>query len=175
MKEQAQTHSQEKIQSEISALSTLLDSFLNTHSLSFEELLHLLKERHQQRTPIMIPSSIFRDEKLGIMESITKYLKEEFKLSYHNIGQLLHRDDRVVWVTYNNALKKRKERLLVFEPNHWLPLSIFTDISKGPLQSIVAYLKDNTSLSFKQIGDLLARDNRVIWSVYNKKAGGKKR
>ena len=57
----------------------------------------------------VIPSCILRDKKLGIIESITKYLKEEFKLSYHQVALLLKRDDRVVWVTYNKAIKKKKQ------------------------------------------------------------------
>lgn len=169
MKERVNPPSQEKVQQELDALSTLLDSFLLSSKLSFEELLHLLKEKHEKKTPLMIPSAIFRDGELGIMESVVKYLKEEFHLTYHQIAVLLKRDDRVVWATYNNALRKRKEKLQPMGKNAWLPLSIFSDGAKGPLEAIAVYLRDSASMSFKDIGILLNRDNRVIWTVYNKR------
>ncbi len=169
MKAHQQAISPEKMQQELDALSTLLGSFLSANKLSFEELLHLLKEKHEKKTPLMIPSAILRDGELGIMESVVKYLKEEFNLTYHQIAVLLKRDDRVIWATYNNSLKKRKEKLQASGPNVWLPLSIFSDCGKGPLEAISVYLKDSASMSFKRIGDLLNRDNRVIWTVYNKR------
>ncbi len=169
MKERPKHISQEKIQQELDALSTLLDSFTRSNSFSFEELLHLLREKHEKKTPVMIPSAILRDGTLGIMESIVKYLKEEFHLTYHQIAILLKRDDRVIWATYNNSLRKRKEKLQPIGENVWLPISIFLDDKKGPLESIAVYLKDSALLSFKQIGTLLNRDNRVICTVYSKR------
>ena len=35
------------------------------------------------------------------------------------------------------------------------------------LGSVVKYLKENTGLSYKKIGDLLKRDQRNIWQAYN--------
>ena len=157
------------MQNELDALSTLLDSFLLSSKISFEELLHLLKEKNEKKTPMMIPSAILTDGELGIMESAVKYLKEEFHLTYHQIAVLLKRDDRVIWATYNNALKKHKEKLVISGPNVWLPTSIFTDAEKGPLEAVSLYLKNSASMSFKEIGNLLNRDNRVIWTVCNRK------
>ena len=169
MKRKEDTPSQEKFQQEIDALSTIIGSFLESNRLSLEELTSILKEKQAKKTPLMVPSSILRDGKLGIMEAVVKYLKEEFHLTYHHIAVLLRRDDRVIWATYNHALRKRKEKLQPSEPNVWLPLSIFADPEKGPLEAISLYLKDSASLSFKEIGELLNRDNRVIWTVYNKR------
>jgi hypothetical protein len=169
MKEPSKQSPHDKLQRELDALSTLLESFLSSHRLSFEELLHLLKEKHEKKTPLMVPSAILRDGKLGIMEAVVKYLKEEFHLSYHDIAVLLKRDDRVVWTTYNNALRKRKEKLSVSGENVWLPLSVFADPQRGPLEAVAIYLKDSAAMSFKEIGQLLNRDNRVIWSVYHRR------
>jgi hypothetical protein len=53
-----------------------------------------------------IPTSIFLDRTISVLEAITKYLKEERNLTYHQIAVLLNRDDRTVWTCYNRAKKK---------------------------------------------------------------------
>ncbi len=169
MKRKEGAPSQQKFHHEIDALSTVIASFLESNKLPLEELIRILKEKQKQKTPLMIPSSILRERKLGIMEAVVKYLKEEFHLTYHQVAVFLRRDDRVIWATYNNALRKHKEKLQPSEPNVWIPLPVFSDPEKGPLEAVSIYLKDSSSMSFKQIGDLLSRDNRVIWTVYNKR------
>ena len=54
-----------------------------------------------------IPTSIFLDRTISVLEAITKYLKEEKNLTYHQIAILLNRDDRTIWTCYNRAKKKR--------------------------------------------------------------------
>ncbi|GAF99559.1 unnamed protein product, partial [marine sediment metagenome] len=53
-----------------------------------------------------IPSYIFKDRTLSVLEAIVKYLKEERMLSYHEIAVLLKRDDRTIWTVYNRVKKK---------------------------------------------------------------------
>jgi hypothetical protein len=53
-----------------------------------------------------IPTSIFLDRTISVLEAITKYLKEEKNLTYHQIAVLLNRDDRTIWTCYNRAKKK---------------------------------------------------------------------
>ena len=55
---------------------------------------------------VNIPSYIFKDRKLSVLEAIVKYLKEERQLSYHEIAVLLKRDDRTIWTVYNRVKKK---------------------------------------------------------------------
>ncbi|RJQ17200.1 hypothetical protein C4573_04065 [Candidatus Woesearchaeota archaeon] len=55
-----------------------------------------------------IPSSIFQDRALKVLEILVEYLKEERALSYHEIAVLLNRDDRTIWTVYQRAKKKRK-------------------------------------------------------------------
>lgn len=161
--------SQDKLNNELNAINTFIENFIDKHNISFQEVFELLRQKREKEKLTLIPSFIFRGRKLGILESATKYLKEEFKLRYHQIAVLLKRDDRVVWVTYNKAVKKKKDRFTVEEPNVWLPVSIFTDKNFGPLESIVIYLHDKVNLSFNEIAKLLNRDNRTVWAVYNKK------
>lgn len=55
---------------------------------------------------INIPSYIFKDRNLSVLEVIATYLKEERMLSYHEIAVLLKRNDRTIWTVYNRVKKK---------------------------------------------------------------------
>ena len=57
-----------------------------------------------------IPSSIFLDRSISVLEAIVEYLKDEKKMSYHEIGVLLNRDDRTIWTCYNRVQKKRGKK-----------------------------------------------------------------
>ena len=61
-----------------------------------------------QRAPsLMIPSFVFKDRRLKVLEVLVEYLKENHNLNYHEIAILLNRDDRTIWTVYQRALKKR--------------------------------------------------------------------
>ncbi len=53
-----------------------------------------------------IPVRMFRDTRLSVLEAIVVFLKEEFRLSYHEIAMLLKRDDRTIWTVHERAGKK---------------------------------------------------------------------
>ncbi|MFH1770128.1 MAG: hypothetical protein ABH828_01075 [archaeon] len=57
---------------------------------------------------LKIPSTIFRDRSLAVLEAAVEYLKDEKKLSYHEIAQALNRDDRTIWTVYYRAKQKRR-------------------------------------------------------------------
>lgn len=55
-----------------------------------------------------LPSYIFRDRSLSVLEAMVEYLKEKENLTFHRIAKLLNRDDRTIWTCYDRAKKKRK-------------------------------------------------------------------
>ena len=55
---------------------------------------------------IPIPSSIFTDRSVSVLEAMVRYLKEKKNLTYHEIAVLLNRDDRTIWTVYQRAKKK---------------------------------------------------------------------
>ncbi len=59
---------------------------------------------------IVIPSSIFRDRKLSVLEAMTEYFKEKKDLRYSEIALLLNRDERTIWTSYKRAKEKRKKK-----------------------------------------------------------------
>ena len=147
-------------------LKLAVDDIKERYNLAPNEILSLLEEKKVSKE-ILIPVSIFEVD-LSALEAICKYLKEELELSYSKIASLLNRDSRTIWTTYNNAVKKRKEKLSAKESKFFIPVSIFTDRKFGVLEAIVGYLKDNFNLRYSEIAVLLNRDERNIWAVYSR-------
>ena len=57
---------------------------------------------------MLIPSSIFRDRSLKVLEVLVAYLKDQKQLTFHEIAVLLNRDDRTIWTVYSRVKKKQK-------------------------------------------------------------------
>ena len=124
--------------------------------------------RHKYLT---VPSSIFLDRELAPLESISEYLKEKKSLTYHEIAVLVGRDDRTIWTCYNRSQKKRAvtpKKAARPEKVINIPLDIFKNRTFAPLESMTAHLKDAVNLSFHEIAVLLNRDDRTIWTCYNR-------
>lgn len=140
--------------------------------LSRDEKLKLLSKlleefaKEEKIEELNVPVSIF-NEKLGSLESIVKYLKEELKLSNKKIGKLLNRDNRTIWTIYNNAKKKRPLKLDI-KANMFVPLKILKPRKLSVLESIVYYLKKHYDLNYHEIAVHLKRDDRTIWTVYQR-------
>ena len=67
------------------------------------------KKRPKTPSNIWIPSNVLRDNSISVLEAIIEFLKEKKGLTYHEIGELINRDERNVWTVYNRAKKKRKK------------------------------------------------------------------
>jgi len=59
---------------------------------------------------LSIPSSVFQNRNLSVLEAMVVYLKEDKSLKYSEIAKLLNRDDRTIWTVYNRAKKKRDDK-----------------------------------------------------------------
>ena len=119
-----------------------------------------------EREEIFIPLSIF-NKKLSSLEVISKYLFENRHLSLKKISELLNRSNRNIWNSYNRSKKKFSEELAVKE-SILIPISILRNLDFTLLEIIVSYLKENLELSYHKIAVLLQRDDRTIWTVYNR-------
>jgi hypothetical protein len=51
-----------------------------------------------------------------------------------------------------------------------IPLSIVCDRKVSIFETIVEYMKDHYGLTYHEIAVLLNRDDRTIWTVYNRAA-----
>lgn len=56
---------------------------------------------------VLIPSTIFLDRNISVLEAVVEYLKDKKEMSYHEMAVLLNRDDRTIWTCYNRVQKKR--------------------------------------------------------------------
>jgi len=66
-------------------------------------------EKRPERSIVLVPSSIFKNRQLAVLESLVCYLAETESMSYHEIASLLNRDDRTIWTVYQRTLKKRSQ------------------------------------------------------------------
>lgn len=153
-------------------LKTFISHLKYEHKLTSEQIAELFGKRIHRKD--LLPISIFDNNELSCLETIVKYLKEEFKLRFHEIALLLNRNDRTIWTTYNNAVRKRKEKLSVKESKFFIPVSVLTNRKFSVLESIAHYLKNNFNLRYSEIAALLNRDERNIWTVYNRAMKKKK-
>ncbi|MDP4012450.1 MAG: hypothetical protein Q8R00_02485, partial [Candidatus Nanoarchaeia archaeon] len=74
--------------------------------LSKDDLIKLLirfaphmgeKELPNKQEHETVPISVFNNKELSALETICKYLKENKHYNYHEIAQLLNRNDRTIW------------------------------------------------------------------------------
>lgn len=148
----------------------LVEHFLSQYSE--EQLIDLLSKQLEQKISepkTGIPVEIF-SKNLTPFESLVKFLKENKKHKYSEIGKLLSRDQRTIWSTYNRAQKKLKDTFSS-ESDFLIPLEIF-DSKKSIFESLVIFLHDSQNQKFSEIAKILNKDPRTIWTTYNR---GKKK
>lgn len=151
----------------------LLDtlSYLKRQGLSPEKIIELVSKslKVAVKEEIKVPISVFNNDYLSSLENIVKYLRENLLLSFRQIGELTNRNEIALAVTYRNARKKMPAKFVVTEISPYsIPVSILKDRNISVLENIVAYLKDTFGLAYHKIAVLLNRDDRTIWTVYQR-------
>ena len=150
----------ERIEKDFSKLEEL-------HSLSFDEILRVLKRRHEDRKNKSIPVSIFNNKKLSGLEAVVKFLKEKQGLNYKEIAFLLNRNYDPIAITYRRA-KRELSGSLDYSSEENIPIEIFCNKKLSVLENITHYLKDSLNLRLSEIASILNRDDRTIWTVYSR-------
>ncbi|HII72777.1 TPA: hypothetical protein HA265_08530 [Candidatus Woesearchaeota archaeon] len=74
--------------------------------------------------------------------------------------------------TISNTEKKSLKEESVEERTVVVPVTIFRDRTLAPLEAVSVFLKDNEGKTYHEIAALLNRDDRTIWTCYNR---GKKK
>jgi DNA-directed RNA polymerase specialized sigma24 family protein len=120
----------------------------------------LLREKE-----ILIPLSIIQNN--SSLESIVLYLKDVVGLKFSEIARILNRDQRTVWVTYNNSKRKNIKQILS-KNTIFIPSNIFSSRKFSILETIVLHLKTNENMTFTQIAESLGKNYRTIWTVYRR-------
>ena len=145
----------------VEMFSQITERLKQKYNYSNEEIFRLWDNENT----ISIPIAIFSG-KLSPAECLTKYLKENLDLSYHQISELIGRNERSIWANYKRAVKKMP---WPFEINDSLsvPASIFKS-DKSILEALVFYLKDIKKLRNKKIAQILNKNSANIWTVYQR-------
>ncbi len=122
--------------------------------------------------PIEIPPTIF-STRLAPAESLVKFLKEERGMTYHTIGESIHRDERGIWGTYRRATRKMPGQPIheMIDPARkeaaGIPLSAFSDRNKSILQAVVENLRSR-GMRICEIARLLKKSYSTISTTLRK-------
>ncbi|MFC1723858.1 hypothetical protein ACFL0V_06990 [Nanoarchaeota archaeon] len=154
---------------DLQQLRLLLEKISQTHGLAKEEVLDMVEYE--------IPVSIYT-KKLSPLETSVKYLKENLNLGFPRIAELLGRSRKTVWQAYANAAKKVSRPFKVKDTRYKVPISVLNSETKlSVLEATVKFVKEEYGLTYRDIGQLIQRDERTIWTVYQRalKKGDTKR
>lgn len=144
------------------------------HGYSEKQVKEILSRKKED---YLLPATIFSLKELSAFESVVKYLRENQGLSFKRVCELTGRSYTAVYTTYSKANKKYSGTIDAINTEIVIPLSILKERKLSVLESIVKHLKERYDLTLHKIGEILGRDDRTIWTVYDrakKKIGGKK-
>jgi len=145
----------------IDIFSQITERLKQKYNYSDEEIFRISNNENV----LLIPVTIFSG-KLSPAEALAKFLKENYELSYHEISQLIGRNERSIWANYRRAVKKMPWRFEIKE-SIAVPVSIFNS-EKSILEALVFYLKDVKKLQNKKVAQLLNKKPTNIWTVHNR-------
>jgi len=153
---------QEKIA--LDTIKNILKHITEKYNITGEDVLNII---YEHKRFLSIPISIFCKE-LSPLESVVKFLKEVYKQNFSEIAITLNRDQTTIWITYHNSIRKKKEEFKAEEALYWIPISIFKERKLSILELVSEFLKEQYHLSYHEIAVLLKRNDRTIWTVYQR-------
>ena len=146
----------------------ILHLLKNTYKISDQDLLKLLLEAQEKLSEKeKFPLNII-NEKLTVLESLVKYLREQKNYTLHECAEILGRNEKNLWHAYHSATQKVPSPLRGEASSIFVPLDIFSDEKLSPQEALVFYLKENEKMTLHMIAKLLFRDDRTIWTAYTR-------
>jgi DNA-directed RNA polymerase specialized sigma24 family protein len=122
----------------------------------------------EKEADLSVPVEVF-SQGLNVVESLTKYLKEDKKKSFADIAKLLNKKENTVWLNYERAHSKMAERLIIpAKPAIIIPISALVSDNHNLLESIVIYLRDAKGLSNKEVASMLKTSEVVTSAAYHR-------
>ena len=141
--------------------------------LDFKRLLNELSAQYKvtpedllKAATLKIPISLFSTG-LSSLEIVSKYLIENKKMPLSFAAAITGRSRQGIWQAYNHAVRKCPAFFTPEESSHDFPVTILNQ-SLSSLESIVSYLKAERKISYAEIARLLHRDQRTVWTVYQR-------
>ena len=144
-------------------------NYLKAQGFSTEEIINLVDQSLRALPKeVIVPISVFKNDYLSALETIVKYSRENLLLSFKQIASLTNRNHVALAVTYRNAKKKLTKKFVEEISPYSVPVSILKNRNLSVLENIVSYLKDTFNLTYHKIALLLNRNDRTIWTVYQR-------
>ena len=153
-------------------------NYLKKSGLSSQAIVELVSKllKVPVEEEVKVPISVFDNDKLSSLETIVKYLRENLLLSFKQIASLTNRNNVSLAVSYRNAKKKLSAKFVVEEVSPYsLPVKILQNRKLSVLENVVSYLKDTFGLTYHKIALLLNRNDRTVWTVYQRALKKRKR
>jgi len=151
-------------QKDIEKLKITLDQFSEKYRLSssdivklFESLVKLFESKDH------LPLSIFND-RLSPFETVVKFMRENLNKKFKEISLLLNKDVSASWTAYRNAAKKYPEKFTYSPSKYDIPLKDLHSSKLSLLELISSHLKEKFNLNFHEIGKILHRNEKTIWT-----------
>ena len=146
---------------DVERLKSEIERFSKKYRISFSDFSKLFeKEKY-------LPISIFND-KLSPFETVVKFFRENKEIKFREISGLLNKDVSACWLAHQNAKRKSPKKLIYSSSKYDIPIKELHSDKLSLLELISAYLKDQFKLSFHDIGEMLHRNERTIWTAYNR-------
>jgi len=137
---------------------------LRERGISPENALKLAQMRTAARG---IPVSVF-NSKLGALESIVKYMREELFLDYPTIASMLERNAGPIGVTYRRSVLKLKSRLDT-SSKEIIPYEALRANKTGlSIFEGLAYHLAKQGHDWHEIARMLHRHDKTVWTVLDR-------
>jgi len=120
------------------------------------------KNKKKQKSQRKHKTEIINDNLIISLNLLSKEIKQEYSKEKQEIIILLAKEIKKKYKLNNQEIVQ-----LIETEKQEIPLSIFK-YDSGALESICRYMKENLNMRYKEISDLLQRNERTIWVAYNK-------
>jgi hypothetical protein len=72
-----------------------------------DEISEILVSKKLSMPIVDIPSTVFQDRSLSVLEVMVEYLRDKKQMKFSKISELINRNERTVWTVYRRAKLKR--------------------------------------------------------------------
>jgi len=107
---------------------------------------------------------IEKDNLIISLTLLSKEIKQEYSKEKEEIINLLVKEIKKKYKLNNKEIAQLTKTETETET---IPLSIFK-YKSGALESVCRYMKENLNMKYREIAGLLQRNERTIWTAYNK-------
>lgn len=132
---------------------------IQKYDLEIEELLQLLKLGSK------FPMGI--SKKLTVLESAVKYFLENKTLQPKDVAKILGREKKNILQIYKTASRKYPQKFIT-KGKVWVPSAVLVGTKLSAQEAVVTFLHEKKNLTFHEIAVLLKRDDRTIWTAYQR-------